>query len=387
MSNNILKIVNEIRKKYRDDYAIQEGIVLDKTYLIANGYLPDKIRHSKKYYPIYIPGKHPVFGFKNRVKRITDGDLNNPNSDIYNSYNYHEVGVLMREDTPVTPLSRVRVFYNKTSNKAYATMYFEVISSNEKSDVVSSDVTVSNIDYVNSFNSTSNRSVTAISGGQTRRGFYTQFPTMFSQLVGKIIVLRDDELALNMYAVAGQESSWFSGARGDNGNSYGFFQMNTGVHTPPYIAEYIENALDYLDITDKSGIKLSDLSLTYNEKEWHHSVGFVQSTNTQYPIKRESDVNYDIQLLVWLGYMIAERYANRLSTIPVYDDIEKYQNAQRFVESLKREYAKNTKTYYAKAKPERDNKLKILLASKDNIINQPWLFNSPDEKYLRTYYS
>lgn len=387
MPENILKVVNELRKKYKDDYIIQEGIVLDREYLIENGYLPADLKHSKKYYPIYIPGKHPIFG-KNKVQYITDYDLTNPNSDLYNSYNYFEVGTAMYEDTPIPPFSKVRVFYNKASNKLYATMYFEVISFTEKSNIVGDNISVSNENYISTFNITSQSSVCSFSGGQTRRGFFTPFSTMFSQVIGKIILLREDELALNMYAVAGQESSWYSGARGDKGGvSYGFFQLNTGVHTEPFIKEYIQTGLNYLNIKDQPNIKVEDLSLTYNVKEWQLSVGYVNSSNTTYPIRRETDVNYDVQLLAWLGYMKKEKYADRLSSIPVHQDIERYQKAQRFVKSLISDYQSNTKKYYNQHKPNRDKKLGLELASKNNLLMNPTKFTSSDDKYIISYYS
>lgn len=386
MPDNILKVVNELRKKYKDDYIIQEGIVLDRNFLIENGYLPADIKYSRKYYPIYIPGKHPIFG-KNKVKYINDYDLTNPNSDVYNSYNYYEIGTSMNDDDSIPPFSKVRVFYNKSSDKLYATMYFEVISFTDKSNVVGDDVSVSNADYISSFDTDSKRSVCGYSGGQARRGFQTSFSSMFSQMIGKIILLRNDELALNMYAVAGQESAWFSGARGDSGVSYGFFQLNTRVHTEPYIKEYIEAGLKYLKIKDQSNVKLDDLSLSYNVREWQLSVGYVNSSDSTYPIKREEDINYDVQLLAWLGYMVKERYADRLSTIPVYEDIVKYQKAQRFVASLINEYRNNTRIHYNKHKANRDKRVDLAMESKNNLLSNPDKFTSPDDKYLISYYS
>ena len=190
MGTNILSIVNELKKQYKDDYIIQEGIVLNRNYLIDNGYLGPELRHSRKFYPIYIPGKHPIFG-TNSVKYIIDEDLYSADSILYNSFNYYEVGILMREDTPVSDYSKVRVFYNKSTDKLYATMYFEVISSNEKSNIVSGNVSVSNAKYVKIFDNDSNKSVCSFAGGNTVRGFKTSFSRMFSQVVGKIILLRE----------------------------------------------------------------------------------------------------------------------------------------------------------------------------------------------------
>ena len=76
MPLNILQIVNELKSQYKDDYVIQEGIVLNRDFLIENGVLPEKLKHSTKYYPIYIPGKHPIFSQKNSIKYITDSDIN-----------------------------------------------------------------------------------------------------------------------------------------------------------------------------------------------------------------------------------------------------------------------------------------------------------------------
>lgn len=392
MADNILKIVNELRKTYKNDYIIQEGIVLNREFLADNGFLSAELRHHKKYYPIYIPGKHPIFG-KNKVRYISDGDIYDSTSDVYNSFNYYEIGILMREDTPVTYGDKVRIFYNKSSNKEYATIYFEIISSSEKSNIIpnvnSSNVVVSNSKYVDSF-STDNKSVSSIAGGgKTKRGFYTPFSTMFSQLVGKIILLRNDKLALNAYSVAGQESSWHTGAYAKTGKefSYGFFQMNTKVHTMPYIKEYIDTALKYFDIEDKYGIKLSDLSLSYSVDEWKLSVGFIESSNDAYPLLREQDVNYDVQLLVWYGYMIKRNYINNLSTIPVFNDINRYQVAQGFAKSLIPDYANNTKTYYTKYESERNKKYSDGLAYKNNVIQNPSQYTLPDEKYFIAYYS
>lgn len=386
MPLNILQIINELKNQYKDDYVIQEGIVLNRDYLIENGVLPEKLRHSTKYYPIYIPGKHPIFSQKNSIKYITDSDINNPNSDLYTTFNYYEIGTLMREDFPVVPGNKVRIFYNKVTDKTYATMYFEVISSVEKSSIVNDDVIISNADYINSFNIEIYRSVATFSGGNAQRGFFTSFTSMFSQVVGKIILLRDDELALNLYAIAGQESSWFSGARGDKGFSYGYFQLNTKVHTLSFVSEYITSALRYLDIEDQSTTKLSDLSLSYNVPEWQHSVGYV-GPSEKYPVKRQQDINYDIQLLVWLGYMIKERYIEKLRTIPVYEDIIQYQKAQRFRKSLISDYRNNTKIYYNKFKSEKNKRLNELKIFKNNITSNPTAHNSKDIKYLIEYYS
>lgn len=391
MPQNILNVITELKKQYKDDYIIQEGILLNRTFLIDNGFLGEEIRYSKKYYPIYIPGKHPIFR-RNSIQYIIDEDLYDYNSDLYNSYNYYEIGVLMREDTPVSNYSKVRVFYSKASDKLYSNMYFEIISTNEKSSIVSGNVTTSNSTYIQRFDSLENKSVCSFAGGNTRRGFSTSFDRMFSQIIGKIILLRNDELALNMYAVAGQESTWFSGAVAGTSKeqSYGFFQLNTKVHTPTAINEYIRRGLNYFNIKNQPNVKIEDLSLTYNLSEWQQSVGYGVK---EYPIKRPEDINYDIQLLVWTGYMQQRGYINTLSTIPVFKDIyngsklPSYQKAQGFELSLTGEYEKNTRIYYNKYIVDKNKSVELAMNSKNNLLQNPTTFTSPDDKFLISYYS
>lgn len=165
------------------------------------------------------------------------------------------------------------------------------------------------------------------------RGHHTSFKKMFNSHLGEIILLRNDKLALNVYACAGVESSHYSGACGDKGKSFGYFQMHTKVHTPKYIKMYIDRAVKEFNISNFWKQKL------YTNEEWEFSVG----KNIEYPYG--NNLNVSVQLACWLGYMFFERYFERLSNVNVARDIKRYQAAQRFHKSLMNKYQKRLRDY------------------------------------------
>lgn len=382
MKKNLIDIIRDANTENKDDYVIQEGIILNRTFLIDNGLIDSNIKFSTKFYPIYIPGKHPTnFG----KTRITLNDIFNKDSVLYNNSSYFEIGT-HKEDGTKDPQTgqAVRIYYNKASDKRYSKLLFEIIEPTATIPESQGDISV-NIRGLSSSFTTPNQSVASYSGGNVKRGILTSFSDMFSQPFGKIILLRGDELAINTYACAGQESSWYSGAIGDAGKSFGWFQMHTKVHTPKFIQEYIDIALNYFKIKDLKQIKLSDLSLRYTVKEWETSVGFPGGT---YPIKQPQYLNCDVQLLVWYGYMTKEKYINRLSTVRVFDDIENYQKAQRFAMSLIEKYKTNTMNYYFAAvgeKNKRFNELDSFRMAVNNETSMSLYLPTPEHKYVAEY--
>jgi len=378
-TKNILNIIKESNNSFPDDHIIQDGIVLDRAFLIENGIIENTIKYSKKYYPIYIPGKHPTKG--KGTSRITLSDVYSKDSILYNSSNYFDIATLKDESQNPNTGYRVRVYYSKSTDKTYSAIYFEVVGELSKSSKESGDIVLFNENLDSSFEGVG-QSVASYSGGNTKRGIRISFSDMFSQTVGKIILLRNDNMALNIFSAAGQESSWYSGAIGDSGNSYGWFQLNTKVHTPNIISQYITTGLNYFKIRDLPTTKVSKLSLSYNLSEWQRSVGY----GNEYLVKRVSDLNSDIQLLAWVGYMVTEGYADRLGETTIFDDIDNYQKAQRFVPQLKDSYANNTKNYYYNNKSTRDNRYAEIKKFQDNVFGTVNLaLYDYDHKYLAEY--
>lgn len=378
-NKNILNIIKESNNNFADDYIIQDGIILDRSFLIENGVIENTIKYSKKYYPIYIPGKHPTKG--KGTSRITLNDIYSKDSILYTNSNYFDIATL--KDTSQNPKTgyRVRVYYSKSANKIYSAIYFEIVDEKSILSKQSGDITIFSENLDSSFEGVG-QSVASYSGGNTKRGIRISFNDMFSQTVGKIILLRNDNMALNIFSAAGQESSWYSGAVGDSGKSYGWFQMNTGVHTPDVISQYIDAGLNYFKIRDLPTTKVSKLSLSYNLSEWQRSVGY----EMEYPVKRVGELNADIQLLVWVGYMVTKNYVNRLGETTIFDDIVNYQKAQRFVESLSGSYVYNTKNYFYKNKPNRDNRYAEIKKFQESVFNNVNLtLYDYDHKYLAEY--
>ena len=378
-TKNILNIIKESNNSFPDDYIIQDGIILNRAFLIENGIVENTIKYSKKYYPIYIPGKHPTKG--KGTSRITLNDVYSKDSILYNSSNYFDIATL--KDTIQNPKTghRVRVYYSKSMDKTYSTIYFEVVDEKSILSKPSGDITLFNENLDSSFEGVG-QSVASYSGGNTKRGILISFSDMFSQTVGKIILLRNDNMALNIFSAAGQESSWYSGAIGDSGKSYGWFQMNTGVHTPNIISQYIDAGLNYFKIRDLPTSKVSKLSLSYNLSEWQRSVGY----KMEYPVKRVNELNADIQLLVWVGYMVTKNYVNILGETTIFDDIVNYQKAQGFVKGLSDSYAYNTKRYFYKNEPIRDNRYAEIKKFQESVFSNVNLaLYDYDHKYLAEY--
>ncbi|MGD8777755.1 MAG: hypothetical protein PVH88_02205 [Ignavibacteria bacterium] len=173
------------------------------------------------------------------------------------------------------------------------------------------------------------------------RGIRLSFREMFSQPFGMMIILMNNQLALNIYACAGQESSFYTGCVGDNGKSYGLFQFYTSVHKEKDISKYINKSIRFF--------KLEFLE-NLNYSEWVHSVGY----KMVYPKIEADEINIDVQIAAWLGYMIEENYISELANISVFTDIVNYQKAQRFHPDHIDTYQKNTEKYYNIAKEKYD---------------------------------
>lgn len=338
---NIFNIIKENNNKFPDTYVIEDGYVLDRETLIRNGIVDPDLKKSKKLYPIYIPGRHPI---KSKGSEITYNDIVQTDSVVYQSDNFFELGISKDDNIPIVG-KKVRVFYDKVDDKTFSTIYFELVDPNSKISISGNPNFIRmNTNRVNANTNANsiNNSITGKSGG-VARGIQLSFEKMFSQALGNIIILKNNNLALNLYAVAGKESSWFSGANGDSGVSYGLFQLNTRVHTLDFIQKYIDNAIEYFDLKEIDGIGPSQLSYPLNVNEWIKSVGY---NINPYPIKSITNLNIDVQLAAWIGYMIDEKYIKRLESIPVHEDIVKFQDAQRFHISYIHDYKNSTEQSY-----------------------------------------